>query len=46
MQKQSIVISFAVEDIKAGDLNSDGKPDIIVAGRQTHNLKIFWNETN
>ena len=37
---------IAVEDIKAGDLNSDGKPEIIVAGRQTHNLKIFWNVTN
>jgi len=35
---------IAVEDIKAADLNGDGKPEIIVAGRQTHNLKIFWNE--
>jgi len=36
---------IAVEDIKAGDLNGDGQPEIIVAGRQTHNLKIFWNES-
>ncbi|MBL62908.1 MAG: hypothetical protein CMI30_05805 [Opitutae bacterium] len=36
---------IAVEDIKAGDLNGDGKPEIIVAGRQTHNLKIFWNDS-
>ena len=36
---------IAVEDIKAGDLNGDGRPEIVVAGRQTHNLKIFWNET-
>ena len=36
---------IAVEDLKAADLNEDGKPDIIVAGRQTHNLKIFWNES-
>ena len=36
---------IAVEDLKAGDLNGDGKPEIIVAGRQTHNLKIFWNES-
>ncbi len=36
---------IAVEDIKAGDLNGDGKPEIVVAGRQTHNLKIFWNES-
>ena len=35
----------AVEDIKAGDLNDDGKPEIIVACRQTHNLRILWNET-
>jgi hypothetical protein len=35
----------AVEDIKAGDLNGDGKPDIIVACRQTHNLRILWNES-
>jgi hypothetical protein len=35
---------IAVEDIKAADLNGDGKPDFVVAGRQTHNLKIFWNE--
>lgn len=35
---------IAVEDIKAADLNGDGKPEIIAAGRQTHNLKIFWNE--
>ncbi len=36
---------IAVEDIKAADLNGDGKPEIVVAGRQTHNLKIFWNES-
>jgi len=35
----------AVEDIKAGDLNGDGKPDIIVACRQTHNLRILWNDS-
>ncbi len=35
----------AVEDIKAGDLNGDGKPDIIIACRQTHNLRILWNES-
>ena len=29
----------------AGDIDGDGKPEIIVAGRQTHNLKIFWNES-
>ena len=35
---------MAVEDIKAADLNGDGKPEFVAAGRQTHNLKIFWNE--
>jgi len=33
----------AVEDIKAGDLNGDGLPDIIAAARQTKNLKIFFS---
>lgn len=35
----------AVEDIKAGDLNGDGKVDVIAAARQTKNLVIFFNET-
>ena len=35
---------IAVEDFKAADLNGDGKIDLIVAGRQTKNLLIFWNE--
>lgn len=33
----------AVEDFKAADLDGDGKPDLIVAGRQTKNLVILWN---
>jgi hypothetical protein len=36
---------LAVEDIKSGDLNDDGKPDIVAAGRQTRNLKLFLNKT-
>lgn len=32
----------AVEDIKAADLNGDGLADIVAAGRQTKNLKIFF----
>ena len=36
----------AVEDIKAGDLNGDGKPEIIAAARQTKNLVIFFNESS
>lgn len=35
----------AVEDLKVADLNKDGRLDIIAAGRQTHNLVIFWNQT-
>jgi hypothetical protein len=35
----------AVEDIKAGDLNGDGKPDIVAAARQTKNLVVFFNTT-
>jgi hypothetical protein len=35
---------LAVEDLKAADLNGDGRPDIVAAARQTKNLKIFFNE--
>jgi hypothetical protein len=35
----------AIEDIKSGDLNGDGKPDLILAGRQTKNLRILWNQS-
>lgn len=35
---------MACEDIKAADLNGDGKPDLIASGRKTKNLIIYWNE--
>jgi hypothetical protein len=35
----------AIEDIKAADLDGDGRPDLILAGRQTKNLRILWNRT-
>lgn len=34
---------MATEDLQVMDLNADGKPDIIAAGRATKNLKIYWN---
>jgi hypothetical protein len=33
----------AVEDLQAGDLNGDGKADIVAVGRATKNVKIYWN---
>lgn len=35
----------AIEDMKSADLNGDGKPDLILAGRATKNLRVLWNET-
>ncbi len=37
--------TMATEDLQAHDLNADGKPDIIAAGRATKNLKIYWNRS-
>lgn len=34
---------IACEDLQVADLNNDGKPDIIAAGRGTRNVKIYWN---
>lgn len=33
----------AVEDLTAGDLDGDGRADIVAVGRATHNVKIYWN---
>jgi FG-GAP-like repeat/FG-GAP repeat len=35
--------SVAVEDLAAGDLNGDGRTDIVAVGRATKNVKIYWN---
>jgi len=35
----------AIEDLAVGDLNGDGKAEIITVGRATHNGRIYWNET-
>ena len=37
--------TMACEDLKIADLNGDGRPDIIAAGRATKNVIIYWNET-
>jgi len=34
---------IACEDLQVMDMNADGKPDIVAAGRSTGNLKIYWN---
>jgi hypothetical protein len=33
----------AVEDLTIGDLDGDGRFDIIASGRHTHNVRIYWN---
>jgi hypothetical protein len=33
---------MACEDLKTADLNNDGKPDIIAAGRASKNLVICF----
>jgi hypothetical protein len=35
---------MAAEDLRAKDMNGDGRPDIVAAGRATNNLKIYWNQ--
>ena len=35
----------AVEDLAVGDLNGDGRPEIVAVGRATGNCRIYWNRT-
>jgi hypothetical protein len=37
--------TMACEDLMVADLDGDGRPDIVAAGRATKNLKIYWNRT-
>jgi FG-GAP-like repeat len=34
----------AVEDMAVADLNNDGRIDLVAVGRQTGNVRIYWNE--
>ena len=36
--------TVACEDLCLGDLNADGRIDVVAAGRATRNLKVFFNE--
>jgi hypothetical protein len=36
---------MAAEDLTVADLNGDGRPEIVAAGRSTANVKIYWNES-
>lgn len=36
--------SVAVEDLAIGDVNADGRPDIVAGGRSTGNVRLYVNE--
>jgi hypothetical protein len=42
---QTIVLDeqTACEDLKAADLDGDGRPDLVASGRASHDLVILWN---
>lgn len=37
--------TMACEDLQVTDLNGDGRPDIVAAGRATRNVKVYFNES-
>lgn len=37
--------AVAIEDLAVGDLDGDGQADVVAVGRQTHNVKIYWNKS-
>ena len=36
---------IAAEDLTAADLDADGRVDLVAGGRETHNVRIYWNRT-
>ena len=41
----SLALGSGVRGQCSGDVNGDGRVDVVAVGRQTHNVKIYWNET-
>lgn len=37
--------TMACEDLQVADLNGDGRPDIVAAGRASRNVKVYLNES-
>jgi hypothetical protein len=35
----------AIEDLAVGVLDGDGRGDVVAVGRQTKNVRIYWNQT-
>ncbi|HVX14049.1 MAG TPA: VCBS repeat-containing protein [Pirellulales bacterium] len=33
-----------IEDLTVADFDGDGHNDVVAVGRQSHNIKIYWNE--
>jgi hypothetical protein len=36
---------MACENMALGDLDQDGRPDVVASGRATENLKVYWNRS-
>lgn len=43
--RQLIDDGVAVEDLVTGDLDADGRPDIVAGGRKTGNIRLYINTT-